>query len=477
MKITPVILAGGIGSRLWPLSRKSFPKQFATLISGQSLFQTTLERLSGDGFDDPMVLTGSDFRFVVTEQMAQSGKQPRAILIEPEGRNTAPAILAAAQWLAEHQPDTLMLVAPSDHAIPDAAGFRAVVQGAAGAAQDGRLVTFGITPTHPETGYGYIALSDPDQTSGVQPVSRFVEKPDQATAEKMLATGGYLWNGGIFLFSPAALIAAFEAHAPALLAPVAAALEHGKHDLDFLRLDPESWAGAEDISIDHAIMERADTISVQPYVGAWSDLGDWRAVCDQLPQDGDGNAMTGQVSTLECHNTLFYAEEGGPELVGVGLDNLLVVAMRDAVLVADRDQAQKVKDVVTMQRAKSTPAAESFPWDHRPWGRFETLALGTRFQVKRIVVKPGGILSLQSHHHRAEHWVVVEGTALVTIGDTQQLVSENQSVYVPLGETHRMENPGKVPMVLIEVQTGTYLGEDDIIRYEDVYARDQGAKG
>ncbi|QGX96771.1 mannose-1-phosphate guanylyltransferase/mannose-6-phosphate isomerase (plasmid) [Roseovarius faecimaris] len=477
MNITPVILAGGIGSRLWPLSRKSYPKQFAALISGQSLFQTTLERLSGEGFDAPMVLTGADFRFIVTEQMAQSGKQAQAILIEPEGRNTAPAILAAAKWLEAHRPDTLMLVAPSDHAIPDAAGFRAAVRAASAAAEAGRLVTFGITPTRPETGYGYIELSDPAQAEGVQPVARFVEKPDRATAEQMLATGGYLWNGGIFLFSPAALIAAFEAHAPGLLPPVTAALEEGRHDLDFLKLDPEAWAGAEEISIDHAIMERSDRISVQPWAGAWSDLGDWRAVSEQLPQDASGNALTGAVSTIDCESSLLYAEDGGPELVGVGLRDLLVVAMRDAVLVADRNAAQKVKDVVALQRDKATPAAESFPWDHRPWGRFETLALGSRFQVKRIVVKPGGILSLQSHHHRAEHWIVVEGTALVTIGDTQTLVSENQSVYVPLGETHRMENPGKVPMVLIEVQTGTYLGEDDIIRYEDVYARDQGAKG
>ena len=477
MTIVPVILAGGAGTRLWPLSRKSFPKQFAPLLAGESLFQSSVRRLSGPGFAPPLVLTGSDFRFIVTEQLAATGIVADTVLIEPEGRNTAPAALAAALWLDRHQPDSLMLVAPSDHAIPDATGFRAAVEAAAPAARAGRLITFGITPTHPETGYGYIALSDPQAGQAVQPVRRFVEKPDLDTATRMLATGGYLWNAGIFLFSPASLIAAFKAHAPDLITPVSDAVDKAHADLGFHRLDPDAWAQARDISIDHAIMEHADTISVLPYGGAWSDLGDWDSVATGMGRDGAGNALAGSVSALDCENSLLRSETDGPELVGLGLRDMLVVAMGDAVLVADRSHAQQVKEAVTTLRAKSAPQADTFAWDHRPWGRFETLALGTRFQVKRIVVKPGGILSLQSHHHRAEHWIVVEGTARVTIGDEVQLVSENQSVYVPLGVTHRMENPGKVPMVLIEVQTGSYLGEDDITRYEDVYARGQGAKG
>lgn len=477
MTIVPVILAGGAGTRLWPLSRKSYPKQFAPLLAGDSLFQASLRRLSGPGFASPLVLTGSDFRFIVTEQLAAAGLEADTVLIEPEGRNTAPAALAAAFWLDRHQPDSLMLLAPSDHAIPDAAGFRAAVAAATPAARAGRMITFGITPTHPETGYGYIALSEPAQDDTVQPVRRFVEKPDLEAATKMLATGGYLWNAGIFLFSPASLIAACRAHAPDLIPPVSEAVDKATADLGFCRLDGDAWGRAMDISIDHAVMEHADTISVLPYGGQWSDLGDWDSVATAMGRDDHGNAVAGDATALGCENSLLRSETDGPELVGIGLRDMLVVAMGDAVLVADRARAQDVKQAVAALRAKAAPQSDTFAWDHRPWGHFETLAQGTRFQVKRIVVKPGGILSLQSHHHRAEHWIVVQGTARVTIGEDVQLVSENQSVYVPLGVTHRMENPGKVPMVLIEVQTGSYLGEDDITRYEDAYARGQGAKG
>jgi mannose-1-phosphate guanylyltransferase/mannose-6-phosphate isomerase len=479
MKIVPVILAGGSGTRLWPVSRKSYPKQFVPLLAGtDSLFQATVQRLTGAAFDAPMVLTGSDFRFIVTEQLAARQCSARAILIEPEGRNTAPAVLAAALWLLEHTPDCLMLVAPSDHAIPDASAFQAAVERGRAVAQAGGLVTFGITPTHPETGYGYIECGTATTAQDTPlPVSRFIEKPDAARAQTMLETGNYLWNAGIFLFSPAAVIRAFEAHCPDLVAPVRDAVRAAQPDLGFYRLAAAQWQQVRDISIDHAIMEHADNVHVVPYGGGWFDLGDWRAVADQMPPDAQNNRMTGPVTALGCSNTLLHTEENGPELVGLGLRDLLVVAMGDAVLVADRSHAQGVKDAVTALRAKQAKVADTFAWDHRPWGHFETLALGTRFQVKRIVVKPGGILSLQSHHHRSEHWIVVEGTARVTIDDTVQLVSENQSVYVPLGCKHRMENPGKVAMVLIEVQTGSYLGEDDIERYEDIYARGQGAKG
>jgi mannose-1-phosphate guanylyltransferase/mannose-1-phosphate guanylyltransferase/mannose-6-phosphate isomerase len=468
--ITPIILCGGSGTRLWPLSRKSYPKQFVQLVGDSSLFQTSAQRMSGDGFAAPLVLTNSDFRFIVTEQLAEAGIDPAAILIEPEGRNTAPAVLAAALWLEKSDPEALMLVAPSDHVVPDAKAFRTAVATGTAAARAGDLVTFGITPTHAETGYGYLELAGSPQDAIVK-LSRFVEKPDAAKAETMLKAGNFLWNAGIFLFSAKAIIAAFKAHAPDLLPPVQAAVDTGKPDLGFLRLDPTAWAGAEDISIDYAVMEKADNLSVVPFADGWSDLGGWDAVWRESPRDADGVARSGPTTALDCENTLLRSEDSTLELVGLGLKDIIAVAMPDAVLVADATRAQDVKQAVTALKAKQARQATMFPKDHRPWGWFESLVVGDRFQVKRIVVHPGAALSLQSHHHRSEHWIVVEGTARVTIDDEIRLVTENQSVYIPLGAVHRMENPGKVPMVLIEVQTGTYLGEDDIIRYEDVYAR------
>lgn len=472
--ITPVLLCGGSGTRLWPLSRKSYPKQFAALIGESTLFQASAARLSGDGFAAPMVLTNSDFRFIVTEQLAGAGVDPAAILIEPEGRNTAPAVLAAALWLKKSDPDALMLVAPSDHVVPDAEAFRAAVQAGVTAAEAGQLVTFGIKPTHAETGYGYLELTeDPgDFTARPLALNRFVEKPDAAHAAEMVAAGTYLWNAGIFLFSVKAILAAFRAHAPDLIAPVTAAVEEGKPDLGFLRLAPAPWGQASDISIDYAVMERAGNLSVVPFAAGWSDLGGWDAVWRETGPDARGVALSGSATALDCDDTLLRSEDDALELVGIGLKNIITVAMPDAVLVADASRAQDVKQAVAALKAKQAKQAESFPKDHRPWGWFESLVIGERFQVKRIVVHPGAALSLQSHHHRSEHWIVVEGTAKVTVDDEVKLVSENQSVYIPLGAVHRMENPGKVPMVLIEVQTGSYLGEDDIIRYEDVYSRD-----
>jgi mannose-1-phosphate guanylyltransferase/mannose-1-phosphate guanylyltransferase/mannose-6-phosphate isomerase len=472
--ITPVLLCGGSGTRLWPLSRKSYPKQFAALIGEETLFQASAARLSGDGFSAPMVLTNSDFRFIVTEQLAEAGVDPAAILIEPEGRNTAPAVLAAALWLEQSDPDALMLVAPSDHVVPDAEAFRTAVMAGVSAAEAGQLVTFGIKPTHAETGYGYLELAEDPGDFAARPLalSRFVEKPDATRAAEMVAAGTYLWNAGIFLFSVKSILAAFRAHAPELVAPVAAAVEEGKPDLGFLRLAPEPWARAEDISIDYAVMERAENLSVVPFAAGWSDLGGWDAVWRESGPDARGVVATGTATALDCDDSLLRSEDAGQELVGIGLKNIIAVAMPDAVLVADASRAQDVKQAVAALKAKQAKQAESFPKDHRPWGWFESLAIGERFQVKRIVVHPGAALSLQSHHHRSEHWIVVQGTAKVTVDDEVKLVSENQSAYIPLGAVHRMENPGKLPMVLIEVQTGSYLGEDDIIRYEDVYARD-----
>jgi len=476
--ITPVLLSGGSGTRLWPLSRKSYPKQFVPLVGEETLFKASARRLSGPGYAPPLVLTNADFRFIVTEQLAEVGIRSGAILIEPEMRNTGPAILAAALWLERQDPDALMLVAPSDHVVPDAAAFRAAVETGVQAAQAGKIVTFGITPTHAETGYGYLELADaPGDGGRAIELVRFVEKPDTTRAEEMIASGRHLWNAGIFLFSVATMKAAFAAHAPDLMKPVEQALADATLDLGFLRLEPEAWSTAENVSIDYAVMERADNLVVVPFSAGWSDLGGWDAVWRESGPDAAGVSTAGQVVAIDCRNTLLRSEDDRVELVGLGLENIIAVAMPDAVLVADASRAQEVKKAVAALKAKNARQAESFPVDHRPWGWFESLVIGDRFQVKRIHVHPGAALSLQSHHHRAEHWIVVSGTAEITIGDEVKLVSENQSVYIPLGEKHRMKNPGKVPMVLIEVQTGSYLGEDDIIRYEDVYARGQGAKG
>lgn len=479
-QIHPVLLCGGSGTRLWPLSRKAFPKQFTRLTGDESLFQHSARRLSGPGFAPPMVVTAADFRFVVVEQLAAVQIAPAAILIEPEARNTAPAILTAALSLAARDPGALMLIAPSDHVIPDDARFRAAVAAAAPEARAGRLVTFGIRPDRAETGYGWLELLAPpgeDFAPVPQPLVRFVEKPDAATAEALLASGRHLWNAGIFLVSVPALLEAFAAHAPDMVQPAHEAVEQAQADLSFTRLAPAPFAALASISIDYAVMEKAGNLSVVPYGGAWSDLGGWDAVWREAGPDAQGVVTHGAATAIDCRDSLLRSEPEGPQIVGIGVSDLIAVAMPDAVLVAHRDRAQDVKLAVASLKARGAPEAETFPRDHRPWGWFESLAIGGRFQVKRIVVKPGAALSLQSHHHRAEHWIVVEGTARVTIGETTQLVTENQSVYIPLGTRHRLENPGKLPLTLIEVQTGAYLGEDDIIRYEDVYARGQGAKG
>ena len=478
--VTPVLLCGGSGTRLWPLSRKSYPKQFVPLVGDQTLFQASAKRLSGRhegpngalSFAAPVVLTNSDFRFIVTEQLQGAGIDPGAILIEPEGRNTAPAVLAAALHLVAKDPEAIMLVAPSDHVIPDAAAFhRAVEQGLAAVAE-GQLVTFGITPTHAETGYGYLELAaQPGADGAPVALSRFVEKPDEATAQSMVDAGTFLWNAGIFLCKAADVIAAFGKYAPGLLAPVEQAVTEAQADLGFLRLAPEPWSGLEDISIDYAVMEKAENLSVVPFSAGWNDLGGWDAVWREMGPDANGVVADGSATAIDCEDTLLRSDSERLEVVGIGLKNIMAVAMNDAVLVADMDRAQDVKKAVAALKAKGADQATHFPKDHRPWGWFESLAVGARFQVKRILVHPGASLSLQSHFHRAEHWVVVEGTARVTVDDEVKLVTENQSVYLPLGCVHRMENPGKVPMVLIEVQTGAYVGEDDIVRYEDVYAR------
>jgi mannose-1-phosphate guanylyltransferase/mannose-1-phosphate guanylyltransferase/mannose-6-phosphate isomerase len=471
--IHPVILCGGSGTRLWPASRKAYPKQFAPLVGTESLYQTTLRRLSGPDFGQPVVMTNADFRFLAAQQAAETGLSDAQVVIEPEMRDTAPAILAATLLVAaEAGEDALVLVAPSDHVIGDADAFTQAVRHGAAAAMQGALVTFGVTPDRPETGFGYLELSArPDGSGAAVPLASFREKPDAAAAAEMLAAGTYLWNAGIFLFRAGDLIAAVEAHAGDLLAPVRAAVAARADDIGLIRLGAEEFARARAISFDYAVMEKADRVAAVPLDCAWSDLGAWDAIWQQAGPDAAGNATRGAVTLVDCEGSYVHSEEPGMRVVGLGLQDTVVVAMRDAVLVADRARAQDVKRVVTALRAAEVAQADDYPRFHRPWGWYETLCIDARFQVKRIMVRPGGVLSLQSHMHRSEHWVVVAGTAEVTVGEETKLLTENQSVYIPLGAVHRMANPGRVPMYLIEVQTGSYLGEDDIIRYEDAYGR------
>ncbi|MFM2355890.1 MAG: hypothetical protein RLZZ528_1626 [Pseudomonadota bacterium] len=469
-RIRPVVLCGGNGKRLWPASRKTFPKQFARLTGSESLLQTTVRRLEDAGCVDPLLMTASDYRFIVGEQMAEIGVNRHRIVIEPEARNTAPAICAAAEILHGEEPNALVLIVPSDHHFDDPLAFARAVAAGAERAADGEIVTFGIRPDRPETGYGYIELRDRLTEAGEpQPFVQFIEKPTVEGAQTMLDAGRYVWNAGIFLASVATLRAAFGRHAPAIRAAVRVAVREGNKDLDFFRLGA-SFGKAPDISFDYAVMER-EVGTVVPMAAGWNDLGSWRSVWEETARDADGVGTTGQALALSCSDTLLRSEEDGVQVVGIGLRNIAAIATRDAVLIADLDAAQDVGKAVEMMRLARVRQATDFPRHARPWGHYETLALGSRYQVKSIVVKPGAALSLQSHVHRAEHWVVVEGTATVTIGSTEKLISENQSVYIPLGEIHRLANPGRVPLRLIEVQTGAYLGEDDIIRYEDIYER------
>ncbi|MEM1428331.1 MAG: mannose-1-phosphate guanylyltransferase/mannose-6-phosphate isomerase [Pseudomonadota bacterium] len=472
--IRPVILAGGAGTRLWPLSRKSFPKQFADLGAGVTLFQDTVRRAQGGRFSAPTIVTGKDFRFIVAEQLDQIGLDPATggadILLEPEGRNTAPAILAAA-LRHEETPDDVLLVMPSDHRIEDERAFRAAVRAGASAARNGAIVTFGICPTRPETGYGYLQLSKPAVPGEAQSLVSFAEKPGPAEAERMVESGAYLWNAGIFMFRVADILQAFDRLAPKLMLPAKAALRDAQQDLCFTALGAEPYARCADISIDYAIMERASALTVIPLDCGWTDLGSWHAVLGASARDDAGNAASGRALQIDCKDTLLRSDGDGPRLVGLGLTNVAAIATGDAVLVANLDAGDRVKEVVAELKLQEAEEAESFRQCHRPWGHYETLSLGERFQVKRIMVKPGGKLSLQSHVHRSEHWVVVEGTAHVTVGSEIRVLTENESVYIPLGEIHRLENRGRLPLTLIEVQSGAYLGEDDIVRYEDVYAR------
>ena len=473
ISIIPTLLAGGTGTRLWPLSRKSYPKQFSSIFDDKTLFQQTLTRLSSSdhlNFEKPIVLTNSDFRFIVVEQMQQLGSEPDLIIIEPIPKNTAPAILAASIQAFKKDKDAVLLVAPSDHIIPNKSAFHKAISIGLDSVMSGKLVNFGIKPTHAETGYGYLEPKTISFDSAVEVVN-FKEKPSKTTAKKYLAEEKYYWNAGIFLFKAGDMIDAFKLYDNQMFFDVENALKNSYRDLNFLRLDPLIWGKCENISIDYDIFEKADNLVAVLFEDNWSDLGDWVSVWRQMKPDEDGVALSSNAHSINCKNTLLRSEAKNQEIVGIGLDNIIAVAMPDAVLIANKDNSQDVKKAVLELKSKNLQQAEQLPKDHRPWGWFESIALSERFQVKKIFVNPGAALSLQSHHHRSEHWIVVEGTAQVTIGEKVSLVGEGESVFVPMGEIHRMENPGKLPMILIEVQTGSYLGEDDIIRYEDLYSR------
>jgi len=465
--LIPVILSGGSGTRLWPLSRESHPKQFLPLLGEHSLLQMTWLRLRGlPGAEAPLVVANEEHRFLVAEQLRLVGARPSALILEPVGRNTAPAIAVAALKAMDAGEDPVLLVLPSDHVIADEAGFRQAVLAAVSAAETGCLVTFGIVPTSAETGYGYIKAAAGE---GVRAVLRFVEKPDQATAEAYVASGEYFWNSGMFAFRASRYLEELGKTQPAMVEQARQSLEKATVDADFLRLDRDAFAACPAGSIDYAVMEKTDRAAILPIAVGWNDVGSWSALWSVVEQDGNGNAHRGDVIARDCRNTLAI---GDKRLIAlIGLTDVVVIDTDDAVLVAHKDRVQEVKEVVASLKKDKRSQATWHRKVYRPWGSYDGIDSGERFQVKRIIVKPGAALSLQKHHHRAEHWVVVKGTAQVTCDDKVFLLAENESTFIPLGSKHRLENPGKQALELIEVQSGSYLGEDDIVRFEDVYGR------
>ena len=472
-KIVPVLLAGGRGTRLWPLSRKSYPKQFSKLLGKKSLFQETVNRFTSSElvrFSSPIIMTNAEFRFIVAEQLQDIDTEPKAILIEPTTKNTSPAILAAALYSYEKDPESILLVSPSDHAIPNEKAFHEAIYRGYQEIKNNKIVIFGVKPTRPETGYGYIECAEVPAEKAVR-VERFFEKPNIETAEVFAKANHFLWNAGIFLFKAENILREFRSHAPDMIAPISHAVSNATIDLGFLRLDPNAWEKTRDISIDYAIMEYAQDLIAIPYTGEWSDLGGWNSVWQEHRQDRNGVVLSDNATAIDCNNSLIRSENNNQHIVGLGLDNMIVVGMPDAVLVADKSRSEEVRDVVSKLKNAGVNQAETFPTDHRPWGRFETLLAKDFFKVKYIVVKPGASLSLQSHKCRSEHWVVVAGTAITTLNGSVNTLNRGESIYVPVGAIHKLENREELPLELIEIQTGSYLGEDDIVRYEDPYQR------
>ncbi len=491
MKLHPVILSGGSGSRLWPLSREHFPKQLLPLVGNQTMLQATARRLDGLQkwnrdltLAPPIVVCNVEHRFLIAEQMRQVNRAPAQIILEPVGRNTAPALTIAALAAAAIDPEAILLVMPADHVIANEDEFlKAVVVGCE-LALDGMMVTFGVVPRNPETGYGYIRKGESQGKSGAFKIDSFFEKPSSKKAEEYLASGQYFWNSGMFLLSASAWLAAIEQFKPAITIACRNAFEKGKKDLDFIRLDTDAFAACESDSIDYAVMEplaagaksikEVSGAAVVPLDAGWSDIGAWSSLLDAREKDSRGNALSGDVYVNDCDNSLISSQHR--LVTGVGLRDMIVVETSDAVMVAHKDRSQDVKKIVDWLKKNKRSESQTHQRVYRPWGSYESVVDGPRFQVKRIVVNPNAALSLQMHHHRAEHWIVVTGTARVTRGEEVFLLSENQSTYIPLGVTHRLENPGMVPLEMIEVQSGSYLGEDDIVRFEDQYGRTPGKK-
>ena len=466
----PVVLSGGSGTRLWPLSRQNQPKQFLALVGDRSLYQETVLRASRlPGAAAPVTVCAEDHRFMVGEQLQAVGIASGGILLEPAARNTAPAIALAAHHLVARDPEALMLVLPADHLIEDEAAFRAAVARAVGLADEGWLVTFGIRPDYAETGYGYILGGAPLDGAGFA-VERFVEKPDHDTAQAYLAHGGYSWNSGMFLFRASRYLDELQRHAPAIARAAGEAYAVGRRDLDFIRIDPDAFAAGPSDSIDYAVMEKTDRAAVVPVSCGWSDIGSWSALWSVAQRDGDDNRIDGDVIAVDSRRNLVRAAERRM-VATLGVEDLVIVDTPDATLVARKDRVQDVKLLVDRLKAAGRTEHLVHRKVYRPWGSYDSLAVGPRFQVKRIVVNPGAALSLQRHAHRAEHWIVVSGVAEVTCGERVYEVAENESTFIPRGSVHRLRNRGKTPVELIEVQSGGYLGEDDIERLEDVYGR------
>jgi mannose-1-phosphate guanylyltransferase/mannose-6-phosphate isomerase len=467
MMLYPIILSGGSGTRLWPVSREQYPKQLLPLVSDKTLLQETAARLEGlENVADPLIVCNEEHRFLVADQIRRIGKKPMCIILEPSGRNTAPALTLAALALKDQDSNALLLVMPSDHHIRDKDAFQAAVERAAPLALGGRLVTFGIRPVTAATGYGYIRCGD-----GPHEVAAFVEKPDLDTARDYVKSGKYLWNSGMFMMRPSVWLEELGRHRPEIVAACEKAFQQGRKDDDFLRVDREAFMNCVSDSIDYAVMEKTDLAAVEPLSAGWSDVGSWSSFWDVSPQDEDGNVISGDVFAHDSRNCVLMSQNR--LLAAVGLDSIILVETPDAVLAVPRDQAQSVKKVVDWLESQGRDQHKAHRRVYRPWGHYETLDAGVRFQVKRLTINPGAVLSLQLHHRRAEHWVVVKGTARVTRGDEVSTLTENQSTYVPVGMKHRIENPGSTALEVIEVQSGDYLGEDDITRFEDRYNRIQ----
>ena len=462
-RIFPVILAGGAGTRLWPLSRKSFPKQFARLTGTDSMFQQAVDRVAKPDYHPPLIMTADPYRFIVTDQLAESRYDADTILIEPEARNTAPAILAAALTIEDTSPGATMLVMPSDHDIPEPHLFREMIHSCRPHAEYGQMVAFGVPPTAPDSCFGYLELAGPAKTSP-QTLRTFIEKPEPALAQEFCLSGRHLWNMGIYLFSTSDIIAAFRTHCPDIHALVLESVRVANPDLGFLRLAPDSWHRIKPISIDYAIMENATNIVAAQYSGSWSDLGNWSAIFKSTLKDHANPTPTDDTLEINCRDVLLRSEIDNQVVVGVGLENIAVISMSDAVLVTNLDSAQHVSDVVASLSAMDRHQASEFPLKYRPWGRYETLTSADCYQVRRIIVNPGASLTMQSHAQRAEHWIVVEGRARVTINDSRRDITRNQSIFVPPSTNHKLQNSADIPLILIEVQTGSYIGEDDVLR-------------